>query len=182
VRFVPTDFTTGPAGSNAIQSKINDDWTFEINELAWTGVLRVRAPAAWALKSVILNGRDIADAPYDFQSADVNGLELVMTNRLAVIRGTVTDGNKPAASSVVVIFPEGETKWILPSRAVTATKTSSEGTFTITGVLAGRYRIIAVPEPPAVGLEWLMGLRALSTQVVVSENEGKSVILKLIRR
>src|SRR5262249_46835269 len=89
VAFAPTDFASGPVGGNRIPTHVSDDLTFEINQLLWFGVIRVSAPG-WRMKSVLLNGVDIADTPHDFQSADVNGLEIVMTKDLGSAAGTVS--------------------------------------------------------------------------------------------
>jgi hypothetical protein len=181
VTFVPTDFTSGPVGSNRITSRVNDDWTFEIDRLAWTGILRVSLPAGWALQSVRLGGLDITDVPYDFRSADVNGLDVVMTNRLGSVAGTVTDGSRPAAAASVVIFPD-EAKWTYPSRFIKVARTTSEGEFRTTGLLPGRYRVIAVSAVDGFNPEWLVSVRTLATPVTVAEGESRSVTLRLARR
>ena len=66
---------------------LHPDWSFEIPNLAWYGVLRVNPPAGWALARVRHEGRDITDTPFDFQSADVSGLEVVLTNRVGTVSG-----------------------------------------------------------------------------------------------
>jgi len=182
ISFAPTDFASGPVGSNANVATVYDDWTFEINHLAWIGVLTVRAPATWRLKSVLLNGVDIADVPHDFQTADVNGLELLMTNRLASISGTVSDGTRAASSAVVLVFPEDSAKLRFPSRLMSATSTGAEGQFALNNLLAGRYRIVAVATLQFPSPDWIASLRPFATSVTVTENEAKSVSLKLIKR
>ena len=34
----------------------------------------------WTLARVVVQGRDITDVPYDFQSGDLDGIEVVLTN------------------------------------------------------------------------------------------------------
>ena len=46
IAFQPTSFTTGPVGGNRIAVTIHPDWSFEIPNLAWFGVLRVNPPPA----------------------------------------------------------------------------------------------------------------------------------------
>ena len=181
VMFTPTDYSSGPIGSNSLMAKPNEDWTFSLSGLAWTGLIRVSPVSGWALKSVMLNGRDIVDVPSDFQTADVTGLELVMTNRLASIVGTVTDGDKPVAAMILVL-PEELKNGLAAARPLTAGGSSSEGTFQIPGVLAGRYRLVAFQPPNNFDMEWIKGLYAFATPVTVSENETKTVALKLVRR
>ena len=182
VTLVPADFASGPVGGNRITSRVNDDWTFEIDELAWTGILRVLAPAGWALKSVMLDGRDITDVPYDFRSADVDGLDVVLTNRLGSVAGTVTDGSRPAAAAFVVIFADDQEKWTFPSRFITVASTTSEGEFRAAALLPGRYRVIAVSALDGLVPDRLASVRALATPVNVSEGESRSVAVTLARR
>jgi len=162
-------------------NRLEPDWTFEIGPLSWNGLLRANASADWALKSVLLNGRDITDEPSDFRSVDVNGLELVMTSRVASISGSVTDGSNPTPS-VVLILPEDETKMSLPSRYLNATNSSSDGSFKLTGLPAGRYRVVAINPPTTFDVEWLRSLHSMATPVIISENESKTVALKVVSR
>jgi hypothetical protein len=180
IHFVPTDFLTGPVGSNAIRPRVNDDGTFQIDNLAWRGTLRVTAPTGWVLKGVMLDGRDIAEEPHDFQSVDVNGLRVVLTNRLATIRGIVTDGGKPVAAEIVV-FAEDPAKLTFPSRFITTTRSAPTGDFRATGLLAGRYRVIAL-EGGTTDPEELRSLNSLAASVVLAEGESASLSLRLTRR
>lgn len=181
LRFVPTDFVSGPAGGSRTAT-MDDDWTFEINQLAWTGCLRVLAPAGWALKSVLRDGRDVTDVPSDFQSADVNGLEVVMTSRLASIAGSVTDGNQPATFAWVVVFGEEPATGGCPSRFDSVTRVTSEGEFKADDLLPARYRVIAVTAEAIADLDWLATARNLAMPVAVTEGELRTVSLRLIGR
>ena len=181
--FVPTDFLSGPIGGNALLATLHDDWTFEFSDLAWFGLIRVSAPPGWKLKAVRHHGRDITNAPSDFQSADVDGLELVMTSHLASISGLVTDGNNPAAYAFVVLLPDDGMS-LQMSRSRLGAIAAPDGSFKIAGVLAGRYRIVAVPQntEPLNPIEWLGSLRSISAPLTVAEDESKSMNLKLVRR
>lgn len=180
IQFIPADFLTGPVGSNAIQPKVTDDGAFRIDGLAWSGRLRVLAPPGWALKSVMLDGRDIADEPHDFQTADVDGLQLIVTNRLGTIRGTVTDERGPATATVVV-FAEDSARLAFPSRFIKVIRSAPTGDFQAPGLLAGRYRVIAL-ESDTIDTERLLSLRSFATPVVLAESESVSVSLRLTRR
>lgn len=181
ISFVATDFVSGPIGGNPLVATIADDWTFEIANLASTGIIRATAPPGWALKSINLNGRDISTQPSDFQSADVNGLELVMTNRLATLTGTVTDGNKPASFFTVLMWRADTKPGTMALQAPSAPiSTGPGGAFAITGLLAGRYQVIALPAP--FNIRDLGTVMALGTPINVAEGETKTIALKLLRR
>jgi len=182
--FSPTDFVSGPVGGNRIPSQINDDWTFEITQLTWTGVIRVSAPPAWRLKSVIRGGRDVADTPTDFQTADVNDLEIVMTTEFGSVGGLATDGMQPATAYSVAIFSDDKSKWNFPSRFVYGVRANPQGQFRLNGLLSGGYLAVAVPALPA-GIEvdptWLASMMPLATPFHISGTESVTLSLKLVK-
>ena len=94
----------------------------------------------------MLNGRDITDTPYDFQSADVNGLEVVLTSRLGAVTGTVLDAGRPSANATIVMFGADEATWMFPSRFITVARPNWQGAFSMRGLLPGRYLAVATTE------------------------------------
>ena len=100
--------------------------------------MRVSAPVGWALVRVRHEGRDITDTPSDFQSADVSGLEVVLTNRVGSVSGTVTSGGQPAAKTLVVIIGADDTSWIIWRTMVNAV-TDDRGRFAWGALMPGRY-------------------------------------------
>jgi protocatechuate 3,4-dioxygenase beta subunit len=182
IAFQPTSFTTGPVGGNRIAVTIHPDWSFEIPNLAWFGVLRVSPPPGWALARIRHEGRDVTDTPVDFQSADVSGLEVVLTNRVGTVSGTVTSGGQPAAKVRVVVFGADDTSWTYLSRTMTNGRTDDRGTFTVDGLLPGRYLAIAISAD--VGLSdhaSLLSLRSLGIPFTVSERTNTVVSLTVSR-
>jgi protocatechuate 3,4-dioxygenase beta subunit len=137
--FQPTNFTSGPVGTIHNAATIGPDWSFEIPNLAWFGVLRVTTPSGWALLRVRHEGRDITDTPFDFQSADVSGIEVVLTNRLGTVSGTVTDAGQPATGAVVLIFGADDTNTTHMSRTAASGRTDERGAFKVEGLVPGRY-------------------------------------------
>ena len=186
IGFQPTDFTSGPVGSNRIASSIASNWTFEIPNLAWHGVLRVAAPGTplprWALARVMLQGRDITDTPYDFQSADVNGIEVVMTSRVGSVSGTVTSGGLAAPQVTVVVVGADSASWTYLSRSFRADRTNAQGAFSLGGLLPGRYLAFALPsQTQQLDPASLLALRSVATPVVVSEGANAALTLTLVK-
>jgi hypothetical protein len=180
IAFQPTSYTTGPVGSNRIAVTIHPDWRFEIPNLAWYGVLRVSPPTGWALARVRHEGRDITDTPFDFQSADVSGLEVVLTNRVGAVSGTVTSGGQPAAKVSVVVFGADDTSWTYLSRTMTGGRTDDRGAFTVGALVPGRY--LAVAMSGSMGLAdhaALLRLRSLGVPFTLSEGTTTVVTLTL---
>lgn len=187
VGFIPTDWTSGPAGGNRIPSHVNDDWTFEINDLAWTGLIRVSAVAPWRMKSVTRGGKDIADTPSDFQTSDVNDLEVVMTTDTGgSVGGTVSDGNKPITSYGVAIYSDDPAKWIAPSRFIKYGRPNAQGAFSVPDLLPGAYLAVAVPILPTnqgeIDREWLKAMAPRASTFRISGTESVILSLRLIQR
>ena len=74
--------------------KVNDDWTFEINGLADRRIIgaNVTESADWTVKAVYHNGIDITDTRLEFTPGqDVEGVQIVFTNRRTELSGLITD-------------------------------------------------------------------------------------------
>jgi len=183
IGFQPMDFTLGPVGSNRIAGIIGDDWTFEIPGLAWHGVLRVAPPAGWALARVMLQGRDITDAPYDFQSSDVNGVDIVLTSRLGSLSGVVVSGGQPAAGATIVVFGADNTAWTYLTRSLRMGRSNEQGAFMLNGLAPGRYLAVAIPTSSAAPADptSYFALGSLATPVLVTEGGNAVVQLSVMK-
>jgi hypothetical protein len=183
----PTDFVSGPVGGlRAPGVKINDDWTFELPGLQSIGVVIAMAPPNWQLVRVTVAGEDITDKPYDFRLHDVTEVEVVLSDRWATVRATVTDvAGQPAPDCTVIVFSQDATKWAFPSRHVRVGRANQQGVLT-TGLLpGGTYLAVAVPQSAAPGMDvdatLIESLRAAATRVTLTEGEQTMVALKLVR-
>ena len=180
--FQPASFTTGPVGLNRIALVIHSDWSFEIPGLAWFGGLRVTPPAGWALARVRHEGRDITDTPIDFQSGDVSGLEVVLTNRVGTVSGTVTSGGQPAVKAGILVMGADDTSWAYMSRTMTSVRTDDRGTFTIGGLVPGRYLAVAASaDMQTLDRASLLTLRSLGVPFTVSERTNTVVTIILAK-
>ena len=183
IGFQPTDFTMGPVGSNRIASSIASNWNFEIPNLAWRGLITARGPAGWALARVLVQGRDITYTPYDFQSADVDGIEVVFTNRVGNISGTVVTAGQPAADTSIVVFSADATTWMHLALTFRGGVTNAQGAFSIGGLLPGRYLVVTQPGQARQYLDpgALLALRSVATPVVVAEGATATVRLAVVK-
>ena len=179
---------TGPAIEGVLggrSGQVQPDWTFQIPGLSSPGVIRVgqlAGASAWVLARVLLQGRDITDVPYDFQSGNVDGLEVILTKRVGGITGTV-QGFAPAtgALSIIVFGADGDS-WPYLSRTLRLTQTDESGAFTFRGLSPGRYFVVAVRfGTPTSSSEALQKLRSSATPVVVSEGADTAVKLTIVK-
>jgi hypothetical protein len=179
-----TRVTRGRSG----RSRVGDDWTFELNGLAGERLIRVDGePNGWHLKAVALNGRDITDAPLDFSRGDrIDGLRVLMTQRVATVSGTVTDGPGQAVREyAAVIFAEDPARWRAPSRFVAAGRPNQDGRFEIVGLPAGRYVAVAVDyleTGEEQDVAFLQQMQGVASPLIISDGASAAVSLKLVTR
>ena len=166
-------------------AKVREDWTFEIRDLTgWRIVqpLLFRLPA-WVLSRVTLDGVDVTDTPLDFTREDVSGLEILLTTRAGAVRGTVVSSTgEPVRDYAVVVFADDRARWAYPSRFVALARPDQEGRFEAKGLPPEDYLVIAVPS--VRGSEWLdpeflEGLRADATRLLLTAGESRTVELRL---
>jgi hypothetical protein len=167
-------------------SRIGDDWTFTLLNVADPIVIRTSAPQGWMLKSVFLSGQDITDIPMEFPPGQsTSGVQIVMTRKIASVSGAVTDARgNPALDATVVVFPANEKLWTYQSRFIRAARPDQDG----------KYQVAALPSPEqylAVAIqgledgqagdpEFLAAVRDRATKFDLGEGETKSVDVKLI--
>jgi len=175
----PGESSGGPVGT------IRGDWTFELGRLHGARLIRLtRLPRGWVLKSVRLGGRDITDTGIVFTGTeDVAGIQIVLSDRPTTITGRVLDQRGDVVDDcAVVVFAEDPARWTWPSRFIATGRPDLDGRFTITGLPAGPYRIIAleyIDEDEAADPEFLATLRAAATRITLTDGESTAVELKV---
>lgn len=186
VTAIPIEFDSAPVAGGPPPSETRPDLTFQVAKLS--GLRRIFVDVSspnWALKKITLNDLDITDAPVDFRSKDVEGVEVLLTPKVSRITGTVSDDKGPIIDYAVVIFSSDPTKWIDRSRFVVVGRPTQQGAFDLRGVPPDDYLAIALPN--VVGNEWmdpefLQQLRVNATSFVLMEGESRTLALKLKKR
>ncbi len=130
-----------PVGSMPKTTEIDANDSFHVTGLAPN---QYRIVPQWGfayVKSMQLGPAPIDGAVLDLRNgAGGTSLALVLSSAMAAISGTVSDYSGPAAHAVVVILPEvPDTGWA--SRFVDA---KPDGTYSLTGVPPGKYKIAAM--------------------------------------
>ena len=191
INFHPAErrFMMGPSSPVSVTGT-----TFQATGLFGAFVIRGALTAGggqWALKSVLLDGKDITDVPVGFSSAHSGHLQVVFTTRSATLEGTVTDdAGKPTREAQVLIFGADEESWVPFSsrtRNVGGSR-DADGKFTARGLRDGRYYVVALPpgvvmiggfQPPDRSL--MESLKKVATEVVLNPGETRTVELRLVR-
>ncbi len=148
-------------------------------------VLRAGAGlGGWTLKSAVVNGRDISDRPLVVESGDINGLVITFTDHATDLLGTVRDtSGAPDRDAAVLVFPVDRDHWTdngRTPRSERLARTTSTGTYSVSGLPAGEYFVIAVDD--AVTADWtdpafLEAAANLATRVTVTDSASKTTDL-----
>lgn len=150
---VPAD--QGPFGPTP-NARVEKNGQFVLDGIpAGAHVIRpVNPPRGWALKSIVVDGRDVTDAPIDFRpSQRISGAVVTFTNQLTQIVGTVADDSgRPLTEYTLLAFPTDTTLWRPLSRQIMTTRPDQNGRYMIRGLPPGDYYLVAV-DPTEAG-EW----------------------------
>lgn len=173
---------------SAPTASVGANLQFTLNELFGTHFLRVIGlPPGHALKAVMLGQTDITDSPVEFKPEHNKQLQIVVTSRASTLEGIVTDDNgEPATETLILMIPEDKTSWRMGSSRMRTTGILKAGQFSVSGVLPGRYHVIALPRDrfypnPDLGADFFEPLTKEATTVVIGEDEKRTVDLRVTK-
>ena len=185
------DVHTSPLFPSSLQKvELRPDWTFEIANLFGPTRIVATAPAGWWLKSVMLDGRNLADEPMTFGTGDrtQTGAEIVFVRHQTALTGTARERDWPIMDYSVVVYPTDAALQYPRSRHMTLVRSDPDGRFTVANLPPGTYWVTAVDgvTGDARGGEWqspeLIALVTRSArQVTLDANRSISVDLGLSR-
>ena len=191
--FAPGDVTVYPNlsgggfGGARFTSAVRNDWTFEMKNVSGgqRKILVRGLPSGWAVKAIVYNGRDVTNSPVNIKgNEDLSGVEVVLTNRLTELSGTVTDGKDAVVEYNVVAYPEDSAKWIEKSRFLAAVRPDRAGRYTVRALPPGNYLVVALDfleEGDSNDPEFLEKIRSRATKVTLAEGETRTLDLKLVK-
>jgi hypothetical protein len=185
----PVDFDTTP--QSVATAAVADDWTFEMSGINGPRRLSLpRPPVGWMLKEIRVNGIDVTDRPLPFGTDEqsLTDVEVVLTDRVSGVSGTVTDAaGRPASAVGVVLFAADRDRWYPQSRFVRYIVARSDGAFAFTGLPAGTYYAAAFKQLPSElngawqDPEFLETLTPSATTVTMRDGETQSLAMKISR-
>jgi hypothetical protein len=179
---------SGTVGSSVIASlPIASDGAFTLSGVMPGRYRVVASLPSWSLRSAVLGGKDIADAPFELGADDApSDLVVTFTDRPAQIHGVLLDGaGKPASDLSVVLFSVDRDTWYQNSRRLRApVRPASDGSFAFTDLPPGEYCLAALTEFQPN--EWftpafLAQVAPAAVHVTVAEGESKTQDLRLKR-
>lgn len=186
---IPVDFDLSP--SNIATADIHADWSFEIAGVNGPRRLQLlRSPAGWALKAINVGGFDVMDRPLPFgrKEQSLNDVEVVLTDRINALSGTITNGARPARGANMIVFSTDRDRWYPSSRFLRTAVAGANGEFAIAGLPFGSYYAAAVAPLPVEGedawqsSEFLTLLLPRASTVTVGMGQNPSISLQLRAR
>ena len=185
VSLTPSD----PGGSGrtlaaAAPGRVDETGRFTIDGIV-PGRYRVSAGGAtgWTLESAIVGGQDALDFPLDIRSSqNLAGAVVTFTDQQTTVTGTVTNSQGQAVSDyTLIVYPTDQRYWLPQSRRIRSIRPATDGTFTLTGLPAGDYRIAPEldPEPGSwFDATFLQQLDGTSERFSLTDGEKKTLSLK----
>lgn len=163
------------------------DGRFTMTGVPWGRYsLRVMGPAnaldRWTLESAMLGDRDVLDVPFDVtRGQDVSGFVLTMTDRAAVLSGSVHDrAGRATSDPTVIVFPADQRLWPTSTRRICAARPDTSGDFVVPDLPAGEYLVATVPDADIDAWydpKFLAPLAAGAMRVTLAIGEAKAVVL-----
>jgi hypothetical protein len=184
VLLTPQEPDTTPQRFTPDNGRLKDDGTFEVTDAIGANRISIAPlPSGWALKTIEYDGKDYADLPIEVRHAQrIEGVTIVISNKLPTIRGRLADEKGQPAAGVVVLFPADSAKWSEQSRLVKTARPDPSGTFEIRLVPSGDYLIVALDYAQTGSWndpEFLKALEEKATKFSVVEGRDATVNLTL---
>jgi hypothetical protein len=182
---VDEDLSTG----NPADANIHADGTFEIRGVNGLRRLQLtRQPESWALKEIRVNGIDATDRILSLGRSEqsLSDVEVVLTDRVNVLGGSVSDERgQLAPAAAVIAFSTARDRWYPVSRFMRRTIARKDGTFSVAGLPPGTYYVAAVAQLPADGDEawqdpaFLTSLIPRASTATLGDGDTRTLNLRL---
>lgn len=133
------------------------------------------APQGWTMKAVYVNGSDATDMMIEIGSAGASGINVIFTDRLTALSGTVRDGRGEAAPGLMVIaYAADEAYWHGHSRHIVTARAGPDGAYRLNALPPADYLVVAVDDVEEG--EWfdpafLEGMRRHAVKVRLGEGD-----------
>jgi hypothetical protein len=179
VQLMPADPGTPFFGQG--QATVNDDGTFKMEGIS-PDTYRINVYGGMGrtfVKSLTSGGRDIRDTPIDLSGGAQ--VEVVISTRVARIDGSVEKASPNALPGQVVFERVGATPSAFGSGPLASV--SQAGTFSMTSITPGEYRVYAFEEVDFNQVrdpEFLKKFAGSATTLKLGESESKTLTLKQI--
>ncbi len=176
-----------PTFGATVNARVDKDGRFTLTGIppgeTW---IRAQTPRGWALKSVVVDGREMIDTPLDVRTGQkLTGASLVFSDRQTEVNGTLSDAQgRPLTEYTILAFPTDSALWRPQARQITTARPDQNGRFQIRGLPPGDYFLAAIdPQQPG---EWFVPAfleqqTADASRLTLSEGATRTQDLRLNR-
>lgn len=171
-----------PTGSALPIAEIAADRTFRMTGLSEPMRITFDGPPGWWLKSLTIDGVDLAGTliPFGTPEASHQDAVAVFSHTAAQISGSVSDEKGRAMSYQVVAFPVDTRGWFIGSQRVRVGRPNQAGAYSLS-LPPGDYWLAAVDSLGVLGEKTLEGMVPFAVAVTVEENQRAQKDLRLAR-
>ena len=141
----PADVSIG-TGFQPASEQIGPDGQFSLPTVFDRSGLSV-VNAAWMVKSVVVDGREIGDGPLELGGRTrITGVRVTVTDRLPELSGRVVDDRKRPLGNHAVVLLRLDGSSLRPQDRLVTRFTDEDGSFTAPRIRPGSYVAGVVPE------------------------------------
>lgn len=189
--FTSVSVALSPVGTQTMAirpSPVSDDGRFTTNGAA-AGKYFItnagRTPPGWFPKSAMVNGIDALDQPFELSTENIGNVVVTYIDRQTTISGTVIDGSSAPAQGTVIVFPASYRDWIakgMSPRLMRNIRTQAKGAFSIPGLPARDYLIVAVADDQVPDLQNPIVFDVLAraaSSLTLSDGDTRTLSIKL---
>ncbi|HEU4938552.1 MAG TPA: carboxypeptidase-like regulatory domain-containing protein [Vicinamibacterales bacterium] len=146
-------------------------------------VMTTNGPLNWFSDAASLAGRDVMNEALSVKAnQQISGLVVTMTDQRAEISGTLlTASGEPAPQYLILVYPTDERYWTAQSGRMLGTRPKEDGSFTLSGLRAGRYRIATLLDAESgvwFDPAYLRQIDTTATALSVTDGERKVLNLR----
>jgi len=149
--------------------------------------LEVSVPSpTWSLASVKAGTRDLFEIPFEIAPDDVfDDVVVTLATARQMVTGTLLDRDShPVGGIRVVVFPADRARWQRESRRIRSVKTATDGTFSVTDLPVGEYRLGAITtslDASRLDSAVLNAIVPASVPVSLGRGERRTIDLRISR-
>jgi len=150
-------------------------------------IAAVSSRAEWVLKSATVNRRDLADLPIESNATGetIRSAVVTLSDRVTEISGRLLDAaNQPVTRYWIAVFTTDKSMWLPNARRIQSVQPATDGSFSVRGLPAGEYAIVAVGDTAAGDLAdpaVLEQLLASAFKLTLTDGEKKQQDLRVSR-
>jgi len=190
---VSADYDLCPRQNGSIaRADVQSNLTFEIRGVHGPRRIQLgeRTPDGWVVKAVFANGVDVTDRalPFGEPPQSLSDVEVVLTNKLTELAGTVATSQGQPRELTLLVFPIDRARWYPGSRFFQRQRAAATGAFSIRSLPPGEYHVAALADTtvPADSDEawqdpqFLESIAGRAARAALNEGQKLSIDVRLI--